>query len=145
MSVNRKRKMVEALDIDPKMEISKGKDLQEFAEESNSVVEAAINVPLPMEVTDNEIGDHKVIGIRDSIVVSVVFNVVAMTEVTIENPLGKVPSLYRLVNLLPDTHGAATRPYDVLKSSDTWNADNLGFKCTADTHTTPLTVLIEIA
>lgn len=127
-----------------KQEISTGKDLTGFAAQVNSVMESAINVRMPMQVVDNEIGDHKTIGIRDSIVISVTFNVVANTEVTVANPLGKVPTLYRLVNLLPDTHGAA-KPYAVLKSSTTWNDENLGFKCTADTDATALTVLIEVA
>ena len=96
--------------------------------------------PVELETTKGfRLGDTKFL------MVTVTFNVVADTEVQVDNPLDYVPTIY-LANLL-DQRGNIYM--DAFKAGVvdpcTWTEDTLGFKCTVDTSADALIVKVIIA
>lgn len=81
---------------------------------------------IEMDPTRTQDGSAYRVGQTSIIEVNVSFNVAANTEVTVDNPLGKIPTRVVLATLLD----RSTSWY----KGTTWTADTLGFKLSTATN-----------
>lgn len=92
-----------------------------------------------------ESGKGQRLGDTKFLMVAVTFNVVADTEVQVDNPLDYVPTIY-LMSLLDRSGADIYMDAFVSGAVDpcTWTDETLGFKCSVDTSADAMTIKVII-